>query len=110
MYADEPFVWSSTCVACVHAGYTQCFDWTSDTHASPRCRTSQCLRTYSPLSVSLWNDVADPVFDGVRLGVLRAEPMFFHRPMLLAHILSSPVFSFYYFFLWAVLVRLGSSD
>ena len=33
----------------------------------PRCRTSQCTRTFIPFSVSLWNDLSDPVFDGVGL-------------------------------------------
>ena len=35
--------------------------------APPRCRTSQYRRSFVPLSVSLWNDLSDPVFDGVRL-------------------------------------------
>ena len=35
--------------------------------APPRCRTSQYRRTFVPLSVSLWNDLNDPVFDGVEL-------------------------------------------
>ena len=38
------------------------------TYAPPRCRTSQYSRIFIPfLSVSLWNDLANPVFDGVRL-------------------------------------------
>ena len=37
------------------------------TFAPPRSRTSQCCRTFIPLSVSLWNDLADPVFAGVGL-------------------------------------------
>ena len=37
------------------------------TSALPRCRTSQYRRTFIPLSVSLWNDLASPVFDGVGL-------------------------------------------
>ena len=37
------------------------------TNASPRCRTSQYRRTFISLSVSLWNDLADVVFDGVAL-------------------------------------------
>ena len=37
------------------------------TYAPPRCRTLQCSRTFSPFSVSLWNDFANPVFDGVGL-------------------------------------------
>ena len=35
------------------------------TYAPPRCRTSQHRRTFIPLSVSLWNGLSDPVFDGV---------------------------------------------
>ena len=35
--------------------------------APPRCRTSQYHRSFVPLSVSLWNDLSDSVFDGVGL-------------------------------------------
>ena len=37
------------------------------TFAPPRCRTSQYRWTFILLSVSLWNDLIDPVFDGVGL-------------------------------------------
>ena len=37
------------------------------TYAPPCCRTSQYHRTFFPLSVSLWNDLPDPVFNGVGL-------------------------------------------
>ena len=37
------------------------------TYALPRCRTSQYRRIFIPLSVSLWNVLASPVFDGVGL-------------------------------------------
>ena len=37
------------------------------TSAPPRCRTLQYIRTFIPFSVSLWNDLANPVFDGVGL-------------------------------------------
>ena len=37
------------------------------TYVTPRCRTSQYRRAFVPLSVSLWNDLADPVVDGVGL-------------------------------------------
>ena len=33
--------------------------------APTRCRTLQNSRTFIPFSVSLWNDLANPVFDGV---------------------------------------------
>ena len=35
------------------------------TYPPPRCRTSQYYRTFVLFAVSLWNDLADPVFDGV---------------------------------------------
>ena len=37
------------------------------TYAPPRCRTSQYRQTFVPFSVSLWNDLSDPLFDGVGL-------------------------------------------
>ena len=41
--------------------------------ASPRCRSSQCRRSFVPLSVSLWNDLSDPVFDGVGLAGFKSR-------------------------------------
>ena len=35
--------------------------------APPRCTISQYRRTFVPLSVSLWNDLSDNVFDSVGL-------------------------------------------
>ena len=43
------------------------------TYAPPRCRTSQYSRTFVPFSVSLWNDLADPVFDGVGLAGFKSR-------------------------------------
>ena len=37
------------------------------TYAPPHCRTSQDHRSFIPLSVSLWNELANPVLDGVEL-------------------------------------------
>ena len=37
------------------------------TYAPPHCRTSQYSRTFIHLSISLWNDIGEPVFDGVGL-------------------------------------------
>ena len=37
------------------------------TYASPGCRTSQYHTTFVPLAVFLWNDLAEPLFDGVGL-------------------------------------------
>ena len=43
------------------------------TYAPPRCRTSQHRRTFIPLSVSLWNDLSDPVFHGVGLAGFKSR-------------------------------------
>ena len=38
-----------------------------------RCRTSQYRKTFVSLSVSLWNDLSDPVFDGVGLAGFKSR-------------------------------------
>ena len=38
-----------------------------------RCRTFQYSRTFVPLSVSLWNDPRDPVFDDVGLAGFKSR-------------------------------------
>ena len=54
------------------------------TYAPPRWRTSQYQRIFIPLSVSLWNNLAGPVFDGVGLaGFKSRENSFLYWPKLL---------------------------
>ena len=43
------------------------------TYAPPRSRTLQYHRTFIILSVSLWNDLADPLFDGVGLAGFKSR-------------------------------------
>ena len=43
------------------------------TYLTPCRRTSQYRRTFIPVSVSLWNDVADPVCDGVGLAGFKSK-------------------------------------
>ena len=80
------------------------------TYAPPRCRTSQYRLTFIPVSVSLWNDLSDPVFDGVGLGGFKSRANPFLLAYLLAHILSPAVLPFSSFILWVSVVGLGSSD
>ena len=80
------------------------------TYAPLRCRTSQNRRTFIPWSVSLWNDLSDPVFDGVRLAGFKSRANAFLLALLLAHFLSPAVFPFSSFFLWVGAAGLGSSD
>ena len=41
--------------------------------APPRCRTSQYRRIFVPFSVSLRNELSDPVFDGVGLAGFKSR-------------------------------------
>ena len=75
------------------------------TYALPRCRTSQYRRTFILLSVSLWNDLGDPVTYGFQE---HGQCPFIGQ--LLAPFLSPAVFSFSSFVLWIGIVGLGSSD
>ena len=50
------------------------------TFAPQRCRTSQYRRTFILLSVSLWNDLSDPVFDGVGLAGFKSRDNAFYWP------------------------------
>ena len=43
------------------------------THALPHCRTLQHSRTFIPFSVSLWNDLANLVFDAVGLAGFKSR-------------------------------------
>ena len=43
------------------------------TYAPPPCRTLQYSRTFILFSVSLWNDLANPVFDGVGLAGFKSR-------------------------------------
>ena len=43
------------------------------TSAPPCCRTSQSYRTFVPLSLSLLNDLVDPVFDSVGLAGFKSR-------------------------------------
>ena len=43
------------------------------TYAPPRCRTLQYSRTFIPFSVSLWNDLANSLFDGVGLAGFKSR-------------------------------------
>ena len=64
------------------------------TYASPRCRTSQDSTTVIPLSLSLWTDLADQLFDGVGLAGFKSKAnTFMGGPKLLAPILSFTVFA-----------------
>ena len=54
--------------------------------------TSQYGRTFVPLSVSLWNDLSDPIFDGVGMAGLTSRECFFIGPSW-----SIPTLVFYYF-------------
>ena len=60
MKLDVPSLWWSTWAVCASAGYTRCSGRTSVYLFDSSLQNLVVL-----LSVSLWNDLADPVFDGV---------------------------------------------
>ena len=64
------------------------------TFTHPRCRTSQYRRTFISLSVSLWNDLFDPVFDGVGLAGFKSRSNAFLMAKLLSPFWSSTIFHF----------------
>ena len=62
----------------VTRGALRCLVTHRYTYAPPRCRNSQYSRTFITLLVSLWNDLAYSVFDGVGLaGFKRRANAFF---------------------------------
>ena len=65
------------------------------TYALPRCRTSQHRKTFIPLSVSLWNDLANPVFGGMGLANFKSRANAFFIGLSC----SIPTIVFYYFYL-----------
>ena len=72
------------------------------TYAPPRCRTSQDRRTFIQLSVALWNDLSDSVFEGVGLAGFKSRANAF----LLAFtfrllLLSVSLLSFYGLVSWS---------
>ena len=80
------------------------------TYLPPHCRTSQHLRSFIFLSVCLWNDLGDPIFDGVGLVGFKSRPNAFLLALLLAPFLSPAIFPFSSFIIWVGIVGLGSSD
>ena len=62
--------------------------------APPRCRTSQYRRSFSPLSVSLWNNLSYPVFDGVGLADLKSRANAFMLAWSTLSFLSTTVLSY----------------
>ena len=61
-------LYSALPVQCVPVHVASCAEIANRYVYSPRrCRTSEYGKTFIPLSVSLWNEIGDPVFDGVGL-------------------------------------------
>ena len=107
------------CVCFIRSGVTRCILLTvlyldlmcqcglhRYTYASPRCRTLQYSRTFIPFSVSLWNDLANSVFDGVGLAGFksRANAYFFGLscsiPTIVFYSFSLSLLSAYRLVLW----------
>ena len=63
------------------------------TSVPPRCGTLQYCRTFVPLTLSLWNNLADPIFDGVGLADFKSRANAFFIGLGC----SIPTIVFYYF-------------
>ena len=63
----------------------------------PCCRTSQYHRSVVPLSVSLFNDLSDPVFEGVVVVGFKSRANAFLLPRSALSFLSLTVLSFFSF-------------
>ena len=95
------------CCMCRCAGY----QWSRVRTSVHLCDSSlKYLRTFIPLSVSLWNDLGDPIFDGVGLASFKSRANTFLLAWLLAIFLSPNVFPFSFFILWVGIVVLGCLD
>ena len=68
------------------------------TYAPPRCRSSLYRTTFVLPLMSLWDDLADLVFKGLRLAGFKSRANAFYLSKLLAPFLSSTVFRFCTFF------------
>ena len=81
------------------------------TYGPPRCRTSLFLMTFNPLSVSLWNDLGDPLFDGVELAGFKTKADAFLLVSLAArYLFVSCCFPFLFFHSIGLFWWLGYSD
>ena len=66
------------CRMCRQCIFTRCSGRASVyAYSLPRCSTSQYRKTLISLSVSMWNDLADPVFDGVGLACFKSSAKVF---------------------------------
>ena len=85
-----------------------------NTYASPHCRTLLYCRTFILLSVSMWNGLADPVVDGVRLAGFKSRANFFLNffiaPSCFISFRLLPFFPFSSFCLSVSIMGLGSLD
>ena len=66
--------------------------------------TSQDYRTFISLSVSLWNDISDPVFVGLLLAGFKSRADAILLVQLLVHFLSPTVSPFSSFVEWVGIV------
>ena len=68
------------------------------TRSIPRCRNSLYSMSFIPLSVSLWNNLTDSVFDGVGLDGFKSRAnVFFIRRSCSIPTIASTIFPFLFF-------------
>ena len=98
------------CFSCAGAGYTRRCESTSVHLCTSSLQNLAVSPDFYSLSVSLWNDLSDPLFDSVGLAGFKSRADAFLLAYLLAHFLAPAVLPFSSFILWVGVVRFGSSD
>ena len=73
VFPDTPPLWYSTGAVCASKGYTRCFGRTSLYLCASSLPNLAVLQDFIPLSVSFWNGLDDPVFDGVGLACFKSR-------------------------------------
>ena len=105
----DAVTWCSCCVIWTGRDYRDDLMWLCVLYAvlwsiavlwSRCCKTSKYHRTFILLSVSLWNNLGEPVFDGVGLADFKGSVEAFLLALPLSLFLSTTVFPFSPFILW----------
>ena len=107
----HPHYGALPCVVCASAGYARCFGRSMVYLCASSLPNHAIPRTLILLSVSLWNDLAYPVFDGVGLAGFKSwANAILLAYKLLAPFLSSTISVSLFFCLLVCIVGMGSFD
>ena len=103
-------LWCFNWAVCAGACYTRCCDGTSVYICASWLQNIAVLKDFYSLSLSLSNDLGDPLFDGEGLAGFKSRADAFLFALLLALFLSPAVFPFASLIQWVGIVGQGSSN